>query len=130
MTNKPRITVTLTPEVHALLKRMSQLTGNSQSSFVGDLLTQSAPVFSRMVEVLEAAERLRGEALRVPDQVKSGLDQAQSQLEAQLGLVLEVMDDGFRPLLQAAEKVQRRARRRSSTPLSNRGVRSGSGGEQ
>ena len=128
MTNKPRITVTLTPEVHALLRRMSELTGNSQSSFVGDLLSQSSPVFSRMVEVLEAAERMRGEALRVPDGIKSALDEAQSQLESQLGLVLDVMDDGFRPLLQEAEKVQRRARRRSSTPISNRGVRLGRGG--
>lgn len=53
---------------------MSELTGNSQSSFVGELLSQSSPVFARMVEVLEAAERLRGEALRVPDEIKAGLD--------------------------------------------------------
>jgi len=130
MTKKPRITVTLTPEVHALLKRMSELTRGSQSSFVGDLLSQCSPVLSRMVEVLEAAEKMRGEALRVPDEIKAGLDQAQSQLESQLGLVLDVVDNGFRPLLQAAEKVQRRARRRSSTPISNRGVRFGRGGAQ
>ena len=127
MTNKPRITVTITPEVHALLRRMCELTGNSQSSFVGELLAQSVPVFSRMVEGLEAAERLRGEALRAPDEIRASLDQAQGDLESQLGLVLDVIDDGFRPILKASEKVQRRARRRSSTPLSNRGVRLGRG---
>lgn len=130
MTKKnPRITVTLTPEVHALLRRMSELTGNSQSSFVGDLLSRSAPVFSRMVQVLDASEFLRLEALKAPDEFNAGLEQAQTRLESQMGLVLDAMDDGFRPLLEAAEKIKRRSRRRPTAEEATPGAPPRSAGQ-
>lgn len=129
----PRITITLQPEVHAILRRMSELTGNSQSSFVGELLAESMPIFERMVQVLEAAAKLQAEADAGKASLREGLAQAQEQLERQLGLSLETMDQGFRPILDEAEKVARRrgrakaqprtaAKRAGSTPMSNRGV--------
>lgn len=132
----PRITITLKPEVHAILRRLSALTGNSQSAMVAELLESSQPIFERMAVVLEAAERLKAEGMQAPESIRQGLDNAQSRLEGQLGLALETMDQGTRPILEAAETVGRRAGRgadalprtaartvrRPKAPMSNRGV--------
>lgn len=140
-TPNPRITITLEPSTAAQLRRMSTLTGNSQSAMVSELLTQSAPVFDRLIKVLEAAVTAEAEA---KEQAVASLERAQQKLEQQLGLALDVFEEGARPLLERAEKVKRRARRSdaggaplagipperkrarisTSTPLSNRGVRS------
>jgi hypothetical protein len=130
----PRITITLKPEVHAMLRRLSELTGNSQSAMVAELLDSSQPVFERMVTLLEAAARLKAEGMQAPDAIRSSLDRAQDKLETQLGLALEAFDQGGAPLLKEAEKVTRRAgrggpargekrpARKAPTPISNRGV--------
>lgn len=135
-TSNPRITVTLQPAVHALLRRMSELTGNSQSALVSEILEQSSPVFERVVRVLEAANEAKEE---MRGKVAADLANAQAKLERQLGLSFEAIDEGFAPLLREAEAIKRRARRGGVpargeaprraksggvTPLSNRGVRS------
>lgn len=135
-TNNPRITVTLAPGTHAQLRRLSELTGNSQSALVSELLDASAPVFDRTIRILEAASQAKVE---MGEKVKGDLEHAQAKLEKQLGIVFEVYEDVTRPLLKEAEAVRRRARRErasglpaaaaarksgGATPLSNRGVRS------
>ena len=52
----PRLTITLQPTLAAQLRKLSELTGNSQSSLIGDLLEGSGPVFDRMIKVMEAAK--------------------------------------------------------------------------
>lgn len=133
----PRLSVTLEPSTAARLRRMSELTKNSQSRLVAELLEQSAPVFDRVITVLEAAEVALDEAKR---ETSISLDKAQTALEQQLGLVLDTFDEGARPLLEEAEKIVRRRRSAATarapagralrsasddvlTPLSNRGVR-------
>lgn len=133
-TANPRISVTLTPEVAAVLKRVCDLAEKSQSAFVGELLTESIPVFERMARVLEAAHQARHS---FNSDLAESLDQAQTRLEQQLGLALETMEEGFRPVLEAAEIVKRRGPRTGGTrvrgapseagaaakpPMSNRGV--------
>lgn len=136
----PRITITLTPTVHAILKRLSSLTGNSQSAIVSELLQSSHPVFERMVSVLEAADRLKAEGMQAPAQVRDSLEAVQANLERQLGLALEESGLSDRPLLDEVEKVPRRgpgrrkggvlgahqpaarAARSAEPPISNRGV--------
>lgn len=138
----PRITITLKPEVHEVLKRLSSLTGNSQSSMVSDILTESLPVFENMVQVLVAAEKVRSEALKSQQQIARGLKLAHGRIERQLGLSLADLEESLQPILEAAAEVDRRAEldgasgtrcgtvapdeaaRRRSTPISNRGVRS------
>ena len=132
----PRITITLEPSTAAQLRRMSALTGNSQSSMISELLAQSSPVFDRLIAVLEAAEVAKTAAR---EDAAEKLKAAQSKIENQLGLMLDWMDDSSRPLLEHAEKVKRRTRRQAQeqpgtgdratggacapTTLSNRGVR-------
>jgi len=130
----PRITITLKPEIHAMLRRLSELTGNSQSAFVSELLEASQEVFGRMVTLLEAAAKLKAEGMSAPAAVKQSLADAQDRLEGQMGLALDVFDQAGAPLLQEAEKVSRRGRRgvpaggearrpsKAPTPMSNRGV--------
>lgn len=136
-TPNPRLTITLEPSTAAQLRRMSELTGNSQSSMISELLSQSAPVFDRLITVLEAAEVAKAAAR---EEAAEKLERAQGKIEKQLGLMLDWMDDSARPLIDHAEKVKRRARRRTAvdecaarppaaggapaTPPSNRGVRS------
>lgn len=136
-TLNPRLTITLTPTTAARMRRMSELTGNSQSSMISELLDGSGQVFDRLILLLEAAHMARE---TVADETVAGLERAQDKIEQQLGLVLEQMDEAGRPLLEQAEAIRRRARRQPQgrprsggraaggapvpTPLSNRGVRS------
>jgi predicted DNA-binding protein len=141
-TTNPRITITLRPELHAILQRLSNATGNSQSAIVADLLEASTGVFERMIHTLEAAERMRAQGLAMPAEMQGSLQSAQARIEEQLGLLAEDFPEGCVSLLDQAEFVQRRSRKggrgedsarggapRSSgplvglsTPLSNRGV--------
>ncbi|MBT9161366.1 MAG: hypothetical protein DDT26_02671 [Dehalococcoidia bacterium] len=132
-TQNPRITITLTPSTHSLLRELSSLTGNSMSSTLADLLTGNEPVFLRMVMVLRAAKDVQQEGKA---SMLEALAKAQARIEEQLGLSLDAMDEGTKSLLENAEDVRRRGRRghplagegsaRASepTPISNRGVRS------
>ena len=131
-TKNPRLTITLQPSLAAQLRRLSELTGNSQSSLIAELLDGSGPVFDRMIRVLEAAavakESIRG---RIADD----LDEAQKKLEGALEMAQEGFDLFTGSLLDEAEAVGRRARQGQAkagrggrggtppTPISNRGVR-------
>ena len=138
MAKNPRLTMTLTPTVAAQLRRLSELTGNSQAALVSELLEGQTVVFSRVIQVLEAAQAAKGE---VVERLSQSMQEAQSQIEAQLGLTLETFDSGVAPLIEAAEQIRRRRGRRTATtvgdaeaspaggavrrptPISNRGVR-------
>ena len=143
-TQNPRLTITLEPLLAAQLRRLSDLTGDSQSKIIAELLEGSAPVFARVIQVLEAAKSATAE---LKGSAAVELDAAQTRVEAQLGLVMESFDDFAGTLLKEAERVGRRAARKKParpdasasggaassgsrgvervlTPLSNRGVRS------
>lgn len=139
-TSNPRITITLEPSVAAQLRRMSQLTGNSQSSMVSEILMQSSSVFERLITVLEAAEKAQ---IAAREESAERLKDAQEKVERQLGLVFDFFESAEKTLLDEAERISRRrarvvtepaispraraAAKRPSTPLSNRGVRSAHG---
>lgn len=119
-TKNPRLTITLKPELSAYFRRLSELTGQSQSSIISELLAGSEPVLERMIRVLEAAEAAKG-AIR--GRVARGLDDAQQQLEG----VLDIACGGFDSVLQELESVAENAPAAGAlTPLSNRGVRNSS----
>ena len=121
-TLNPRISITLTPAVSAVLRELSKLAGNSQSAIVGELLESALPVFERVVLALRAASTVKDSA---KTEIAAGLDRAQAKLEDQMGLLLGEMDDGLKPLLQAAEKIDRRgagAGKRSAAPALSRSV--------
>jgi hypothetical protein len=65
-TDKPRITITLSPYVYATIKRMSELGKQPMSSIVAELLDAVHEPLMRTVALLEAASE-------APQQVKDGL---------------------------------------------------------
>lgn len=131
-TTRPRITVNLEPVTALQLKRISELTGSSQSSMISEVLEQASPVFERLIVVLEAAEEAKA---RVKLSSVERLEEAQARIEAQLGLVMDDFERSTAPLLADMEKVPRRRRTGAQagartaaaatppTPISNRGVR-------
>jgi hypothetical protein len=126
-TLNPRLTVTLTPAVAAVMKRMSDLTGNSQSAIVGELLEETRPIFERMVLVMQVAKDVKG---KVKSDLIASMEGVQNRLEKQLGLLEPLMQQETDSFLDQAEKVTRRGataladapRRAAATPMSNRGV--------
>ena len=129
----PRLTITLKPTLSAQLRRMSELTGNSQASLISELLEGSEPIFANIIRVLEAANEAKGE---LRGKLAADLDIAQEKLSKQLGLALDTFDSVGQDMVSGAEEIKRRARRGGSslaggsapravaTPPSNRGVRS------
>ena len=104
-TKNPRLTMTLTPTTAAQLRRLSELTGNSQASLISELLEGQEMVFDRVIQALEAAALVKEE---MKSSLREDLDRSQRVIEAQLGLVLESLDNAAAPLLKEAEKIRRR----------------------
>jgi hypothetical protein len=67
-TIKPRVQVTLEPEVHAVIERLAHLQGRTRGAVIADLLDSVAPALTRTVALIEAAAA-------APEQVKAGLRQ-------------------------------------------------------
>lgn len=116
-TKNPRLSVTLTPALSAVLDRLSELTKTSKSAIVAELLESSAPVLERMTEALAAAVAIRDDAMSATTEISDALDRAQSRLETQLGLAMDDITTAVRPVLDEAEKITRRASRGPSTPV-------------
>jgi hypothetical protein len=125
----PRLTITLQPSLAAQLRKLSALTGNSQSGLIGELLEGSGPVFDRLIQVLEAAETAK-DSMR--GKLTEEMQAAQAKVEGAFNMVLEGFDDITGSLLDEAEAVTRRGVGKRSaarpgaaapTPISNRGVR-------
>jgi len=99
-TNKPRITISLNPNVYATLKRMSELGKQPMSSIVTELLESVHDPLMRTVAFLEAAAD-------APKQVRDGLRESFETVEremyqtaghtvAQIDFLTEQMLDGSR----------------------------------
>lgn len=104
----PRISVTVTPSVEAVLSRLSAATGQSKSSFIAELLESSMPVFERMATVIEAAKHAKD---TLKSQTVKDMEEAESRLHDILGVTMDIFDESTAPILEEAERVQRRAAR-------------------
>lgn len=98
-TKNPRLSITVEPKLAAQLRRLAELTGNSQSALIGELLEGSTVVFARVIKVLEAAQEARG---AVRGLIAEDLENVQGKLERQLGLALDIVDE--RDLLDRVER--------------------------
>lgn len=128
-TKNPRLTITLQPALADQLRRLSALTGNSQSALISELLDGSGPVFDRMISILEAAKQATS---NMRGKIAADLETAQNQLENVLGIALDHMSDAEKAIVKKAGKTGGEPRRKaqrggarsaSLTPPSNRGVR-------
>ena len=128
-TKKPRLTITLDPDLSESLRRLSELTGNSQSSLISEMLSGSGPVFEKMITVLEAAQVAKD---AIKGRITRGLDDAQGKFEQALGLAFDGFDDIDVALKEMAEAAPKGRHRRqaparqwlpfgAADPISNRG---------
>ncbi len=89
-TSRPRITVTLTDNTHALLKDLSALSGKSMSFLISDLVDGIIPQLSRTIEVMKAAkdapEEIRQKLIEQYEQSEQKMLEAQSIVEDQFDL--------------------------------------------
>lgn len=132
-TQNPRLSITFKPSFVVRLRRLSELTGNSQGALAAELLEGCVPAIDRLIKLLEAAQGAKDDVL---GKLQSDLAEAQTRVEAQLGLALDEADSITASLVEEAETIRRRGarggtRRRAPagalaavTPPSNRGVRS------
>jgi hypothetical protein len=132
-TKNPRLSITFKPSFVVRLRRLSELTGNSQGALAADLLEGCVPAIDRLIKLLEAAQGAKDDVL---EKLQAELQEAQSRVEAQIGLALEDADAITSSLIDSAEQIQRRGARAGTrrrpgagdsavvTPPSNRGVRS------
>ena len=96
----PRISVTVTPEVDALLARLSAISGASKSSIIGDLVVTSVPVLDRMATIIEAAATAKAE---MHTQTLENLVAAESKFAELLGSSRQLFDELTLPFSQAPE---------------------------
>ena len=96
-TLKPRITITLEPEQHEVLKRLSALQKQPMAAIVKDLMHEVTPVLSTMADALEVALR-SGHQVRA--QIRKSVEEAgeeimpiaeamRSQLDLFVGMIEE-----------------------------------------
>lgn len=77
-TSKPRLNLTLEPQLYALLKKLSEQQGTSMASIVVDLIETVAPVLERVSVAVEAAQSAQAS-------VKENLVRTAEEAEFQLG---------------------------------------------
>jgi uncharacterized protein (DUF1778 family) len=113
-TTKPRVTITLEPDVHRLLQRASEAKGESMSSIITSFLDVAIPPIERMVDLLEQAKAM-------PEVTRRNLANSLTTAEAQvMPLLLEAIE-------RAERQGQRRAERRRRATLTPVPVTRGSG---
>lgn len=61
-TEKPRITITLEPEQHAVLRRLAELQGGSMSRIVSEFMGEVTPILAQVADALELAQRASSDA--------------------------------------------------------------------
>lgn len=132
-TVNPRVQVTLSPSLDALVRRMALYTRSSKSQVLRELLEAAEPALQRAATLMEAASKAAGEA---KDRLARSLEKAQDLAEDQAAVSLARMDRMTDDLVAQAEaiKARRPARRAiasapvarvgSEPPSSNRGVKS------
>ena len=132
-TKNPRLTITFKPSFAVRLRRLSELTGNSQGALAAEFLEGAVPAIDRLIRLIEAAQGAKADVVQ---KLQTDLAQAQGRVEAQLGISLDEIETVTLSLLDQAEAIPRRGVRASTrkradsvgaspvAPSSNRGVRS------
>lgn len=116
-TVKPRVSVTLDPEMHAVLRELAAFNGESVSAVIGGLLDAVAPTVLRVVEAGRQFQALS-------DEMKEQVRGTFSNAEAQIGpVLLDLQAQAFAALavVEEAKSDPRPVTRGSRTPLKSVG---------
>lgn len=76
-TEKPRITITLEPEEHAILQRLAKLQGTSMSRILREFMGEVTPILAKVADSLELAKRASSDArakfVKAAEEAEEGL---------------------------------------------------------
>jgi len=89
-TSKPRITLTMEPELYALYRELAELQGRSMSAIIVDLLDATSPV---QQQVLEALRRVLSVQEEGRTDMLASLEKAQAQAEGMLSPAMAIFDE-------------------------------------
>lgn len=110
-TQKPRITITLEPQVYNLFKALSEAQERPMARIITELLTELSPPLERVLALMQAAKQAPQEVLdQYKDLFNAEVDHSEAVVAAKLNQVDWVTDS-----LRA---------RGSQPPYINKGVRS------
>jgi hypothetical protein len=124
-TERPRLTVTITPKIDRVLGDFSKLSGQSKGSIVLEALEQMVPMMEKTALLMQAVNRQSPAAL-------ASLKGRVNDLESLLTGVAKVAGSGMDLFMQPDAPVSERSERSGASgktakasppPLSNRGVR-------
>jgi len=119
-TDNPRINVTLSPTLFALVGRLAALERVSKANVLRELLEASAPALGRAVALMEAASKAKPEMLRG---MALAMERAQGRVE---GIMEGLMDEAGPDLVEQAEAIKARRPGRAGASADGRQGRSGS----
>lgn len=123
-TTKPRITLSLDPHIHQVLRVISGASGQPMSGIIMELLETSMPVFERLAATMQRVKAMK-------DEQRATLLAALSDAEATLAPVAAGVLGQFDMFLGTAEALAAGAQppqggatgaRAARTPPTNRGV--------
>jgi hypothetical protein len=95
-TAKPRVQVTLEPEVHDVIERFARLQNRTRGAVIAELLNEIAPAIGRTISLLEAAQE-------APNQVKAGLRAVAEGLQEEMVNATGEANRQFQLLMQKIE---------------------------
>ena len=124
-TTKPRITVTLTPRQHEVMKIISDCGGQSMSSLLGELIEVSLPTFERMANTFQklkdARTQERARMVEAFDEAQSALEPIANAAVDQFDLFLGKIDSAL-GAVGPERSEDRKALEADRAPSTNRGV--------
>lgn len=100
-TEKPRITITLEPDQHEVLRRLAALQGRPMSRIIAELLAEVTPTLGRVADSLEIA-------MRSSEDVRTNLRRVAQEAETEMAPMLDAVlsqFDLFHQHIDAAREV-------------------------
>lgn len=95
-TQKPRITITITPRQHEVLKAVSAFSGQPMSAFISELLEVSMPTVERMAATFQKLKKAqtieREKYLHSLEQTQSVMEGLAQQATGQFDLFMTAME--------------------------------------
>lgn len=108
-TIKPRINLTVEPEVYEVYKQLAEVQGRSMSSIINELITETLPHMKTMLSIMQVAKELPASTIK---RISEQFDEAENKALSYMGEVGQSLQECQMALEFAASK----------PPSSNTGV--------
>lgn len=125
-TQKPRITVTITPRQHEVLRSISESSGQPMSAFLSEMLEVSMPTLERMAttfQKLKKAQTIERERyLQSMDETQDVLEGIAQQAMGQFDLFMTAIEQSADAKTEPAERARLGSSAAAPAPATNRGA--------